>query len=447
MHIYASCGVWKFDPCKGWGFAFDKEKGGRVLAVELTSSFEDLRTTAFEDFGIDQNDVELEDRREPPSVSPGDDIGSSSQSSKDGEDECNLNALKENEDADLSGKEEDRGKSVRFSLKHVVKTGETFQNKSKLKAALEMSAMTNNFDYKLVNSDRKLWYIRCVDNKCRWSVRAEGLSGSTYFIIKKYVADHTCAASNMNNGGRTASAKTIGSLIMHRYDGVKEGYRYDIRKTNPAESINSALRSPREYPVIPLLDSIREMLTRWFFERRTRSRKHTMPLTIAIEKKIDRRINKGKKFLVQPVNEHCFLVRGDTIDCLVDLDRRTCSCGKYDLLKIPCRHAIKAGITVGRAPSSLTDFMYMTSNWRTAYEETINPIGVPEDSWVVPDTVRNASVLAPESRRGAGRRRKRRYETVEDKLRSSQGAQEKKRRRCSRCGEENHNRATCDRAI
>ena len=60
MHIYASCGVWKFDPCKGWGFAFDKEKGGRVLAVELTSSFEDLRTTAFEDFGIDQNDVELE---------------------------------------------------------------------------------------------------------------------------------------------------------------------------------------------------------------------------------------------------------------------------------------------------------------------------------------------------------------------------------------------------
>jgi len=226
-----------------------------------------------------------------------------------------------------------------------------------------------------------------------------------------------------------------------------QGYMHDIKTTNPAESINSALRSPREYPVIPLLDSIREMLTRWFFERRTQSRKHTKPLTIAIEKKIDRRINKGKMFLVQPVNEHRFLVRGDTIDCLVDLDRRTCSCGKYNLLKIPCRHTIKAGLTVGRAPSSLTDFMYTTSNWRTTYEETINPIGVPEDSWVVSYTVRNASVLAPESRRGAGRRRKRRYETVEDKLRSSQGAQEKKRRRCSGCGEENHNRATCDRAI
>ncbi|KAF2542326.1 hypothetical protein F2Q70_00037008 [Brassica cretica] len=91
--------------------------------------------------------------------------------------------------------------------------------------------------------------------------------------------------------------------------------------------------------------------------------------------------------------------------------------------------------------------MYTTSTWRTTYQETINPIGVPEDSWVVPDDVRNANVVPPESRRGAGRRRKRRYETVEDKLRSSQGAQEKKRRRCSRCGEENHNRDTCDKVI
>jgi len=35
------------------------------------------------------------------------------------------------------------------------------------------------------------------------------------------------------------------------------GYRYDINTNNPAESINSALRSPREYPIIPLLDNIK----------------------------------------------------------------------------------------------------------------------------------------------------------------------------------------------
>nr|VDD29584.1 unnamed protein product [Brassica oleracea] len=149
----------------------------------------------------------------------------------------------------------------------------------------------------------------------------------------------------MNNGGLGQLQKQLGGLIMHKGKGLagliakaSKSYRvidfqkrfqavYDIRTTNPAESINSALRTPREYPVIPLLDSIREMLTCWFFERRTRSMKYTKPLTIVIEKKIDMRINKDKTFLVQPDDEYHFLVRGDTIDCLVDLDRRTCSVG------------------------------------------------------------------------------------------------------------------------
>ena len=143
-----------------------------------------------------------------------------------------------------------------------MKRGETFQNKSKWKAALEMSAMKNNFDYKVVNSDRKLWYIRCVDNKCKWSVRAEGFSGSTYFIIKKYVVDHTCVASSMNNGGRTASAKTIGSLIMHRYDGVKEGPKANdimqiMRMEHGCEISKSLAWDAREY-VISLVRGIPE---------------------------------------------------------------------------------------------------------------------------------------------------------------------------------------------
>ncbi|XP_010513213.2 PREDICTED: uncharacterized protein LOC104789175 [Camelina sativa] len=74
------------------------------------------------------------------------------------------------------------------------------------------------------------------------------------------------------------------------------GYRYDINTNNPAESINSALRSPREYLIIHLLDSIREMLTRWFYERRALSEQQNGPLTIEVEKKISRRIEKGEKF-------------------------------------------------------------------------------------------------------------------------------------------------------
>ena len=120
------------------------------------------------------------------------------------------------------------------------------------------------------------------------------------------------------------------------------GSRYDIRTNNPAESINSALRSPRQFPVIPLLDSIREMMTRWFYERRMLSSKHIDPLTDKVEKKIDRRIVKARGFQVQKVDNFRSLVKGDIYDCHVDLETRTCTCGKFDLGKIPCRHAIPA---------------------------------------------------------------------------------------------------------
>ncbi|KAF2532211.1 hypothetical protein F2Q70_00030848 [Brassica cretica] len=191
------------------------------------------------------------------------------------------------------------------------------------------------------------------------------------------------------------------------------GYMYDIRTNNPAESINSVLRSPREFPVIPLLDSIREMLTRWFFKRK-KLIKHTHRLTIDVEEKIDRRIEKGKTFGVYPVTDSQLLFKGDTIDCFVDLEKQTCSCGKYDLLKIPCRHAIKA---------------------------------VPEDGWSVPQVVENSEVLPPETRRSLGRNRKHIYETVEDKIRSSQGSQGGQLRKCSTCGLGGHSRATCKMPI
>ncbi|XP_056851016.1 uncharacterized protein LOC130500259 [Raphanus sativus] len=475
------------------------------------------------------------------------------------------------------------------SLLQVVKTGQYFESKTLLKATFEICAMKHNFDYQVIKTDRKVWYVRCADDACSWSVRATCLKDSKFFVIKKYVGQHSCAPSSKTKACKTASAKTIGSIIMHKYEGVKEGpkcndiiqimrrdhaceiskslawdareyainavrgipersygkipkylhmlreanpgtrsayemdgkgrfqylfiafgqsirgfkrvmrqvividgtflknkykgvllvataldgnsnlypiafgvvdsendrswewfltqlklvidddrhlafisdrhgsivkglekvypearhgicihhllnnvvtyyhgkglvglvskasktyrvadfdktfanvcnispaigkylrdadvqkwarcqfpgYRYDLRTTNPAESINSALRSPREFPLIPLLDSIREMLTRWFYKRKKLIAKHNHPLTKKVELKIARRTRKGATFEVYPVSEGRLLVRGDMFDCLVDLDRRTCSCGKFDLLKIPCRHAYSTNL-------------------------------------------------------------------------------------------------------
>ncbi|XP_013700327.1 uncharacterized protein LOC106404128 [Brassica napus] len=500
--------------------------------MELTSSFEDLRRMAFEDFGIDQNLIGLElgylsmelissidcppviiesDRQikkfltyvrgkastrlcvytspisgnnnnigvdnekynspfreqgEHTSFPPRDDTVSSSESSKDVEDNCNSNSYEEDDVLAISAKEDDSGKSVMFSLMDAVKRGQTFQNKTMLKAALEMSAKKHNFDYKVVKSDKKLWYIRCIDNHCKWSVRAEGLSGSTYLIIKKYVVDHTCAASNINNGGRTASAKTVGGLIMHRYDGVKEGPKTNdvihiMRMEHGCEISKSLAWGAREFAI----GMVRGIPEKSFGKIQIRGFQTAMRQFLVVDGTFLKSKYKGVLLAATALdgNSNLYLVAFAVVDSENDrswdwfmrqlkvvvadenslafvLDKNASLCkrkgtgwliakaskayrvidfqkrfqavcnispaiGKYltdaDVTKWACyqfpgfRHAIKTGLTVGRAPSSLTDDMYTTSTWRTAYQETINPIGVPEDSWVVPDDVRNANVVPP----------------------------------------------------
>ncbi|XP_048605696.1 uncharacterized protein LOC125583151 [Brassica napus] len=527
----------------------------------------------------------------------------------------------------------DSEKESRVGNIDFVKKDQLFRSKRVLKATMEIWTMKNNYDFLVTKSTKKWWSIRCKDNTCNWTVHAECVDGSTYFMINKCVGIHSCAPSKKSNFGKMASARTIGKLIQHQFDDANDGpkandiiqfmrlehsceitywhaweareyaiaavrgipdesyakipkylhmikeanpgththyetkkdgrfmylfmsfgqlvrgfhshmcrvivvdgtflknkykgvllvatavdgnsnlypiafgvadseneeswewffrqlsvvihdsknlvfvsdrhasiakairdvyprskhgicihhlltnvvkffrtkgftalvektskayspalgrylqeadvrkwtrslfpgSRYDIRTNNPAESINSALRSPRQFPVIPLLDSIREMMTRWFYERRMLSSKHIDPLTVKVEKKIDRRIVKARGFQVQKVDNFRSLVKGDIYDCHVDLETRTCTCGKFDLGKIPCRHAIPAIYSRGMEVHRFTDGVYSTATWRAAYAESINPIPVPEAEWNVPDEVKLAKILPPESRKSAGR--------------------------------------------
>ena len=60
IHVYASCGVWELVVSSGWSFNVDKKKGGRLLALELKSSLEQLQKNVIEDFGFEETDADLE---------------------------------------------------------------------------------------------------------------------------------------------------------------------------------------------------------------------------------------------------------------------------------------------------------------------------------------------------------------------------------------------------
>ena len=104
-----------------------------------------------------------------------------------------------------------------------VKKDQLFRSKRVLKATMEIWAMKNNYDFLVTKSTKKWWSIRCKDNTCNWTVRAECVDGSTYFMINKCVGIHSCAPSKKSNFGKTASARTIGKLIQHRFDDANDG--------------------------------------------------------------------------------------------------------------------------------------------------------------------------------------------------------------------------------
>ncbi|XP_010467673.1 PREDICTED: uncharacterized protein LOC104747692 [Camelina sativa] len=634
MHIYVKSGEWRLFDNHEWRFIIDEDNRGRLLTLESSTTHEELKIMVLEAYGVEPSMVDME---------------------------LSTDDAKRRDVLGKKTSDKNAGYGVGTSLKGVsVRKGQYFKRKEVLQAAMELYAMRYNCDYRVTKSDTVFWCIRCIEDVCKWSLRAECLNGSTYFKINKFVGDHTCAPSKKKKFYRTPSAKTIGHLIIQNYEGVLEGpkpndiiniirteygcnltysqawesreyavnevrgipeksygkipkylymiqeanpgtytnyevdcdsrfkylfmsfgqsirgfykgmrkvivvdgtflknkykgvllvatavdgnsnlypiafgiadsendsswawhvsisksldkiyplsthgicinhlignvityhkgrgvadlvsraskayrvgefqklfgdicnispaigeyledvevkkwarchfpgYRYDQNTNNAAESINSALRSPREYPVIPLLDSIREMLTRWFFERRELSAKQKDPLTVKVEKKMSRRIVKGKYFKSYPIGRNIIQVKAHGVDFVVDLERRTCTYGKFQMGKLPCRHAIKGAVDIGNDLYPYADDMYSTTSWREYYEETVNPIGIPENEWGVPDHVEAAKVLPPESRRHPGRQRKRRHEMVEDKIRASQQSQSSKRHKCSHCGKE-----------
>ncbi|KAF3607881.1 hypothetical protein DY000_02045917 [Brassica cretica] len=157
----------------------------------------------------------------------------------------------------------------------------------------------------------------------------------------------------------------------------------------PAEVKLAKVLSPttRKSAGRPIKRSIRELLTRWFYERRLLSSKHLDPLTAKVERKIDRRIVKAKGF------QH--------IDSMLITF----------ILRL-------TGMEVHR----FTNALYSTAAWRTAYAKCINPVAVLESKWNVSTKVKLAKILPPKTRQSVGRPIQRRYESVEDNIKSSQGS-------------------------
>ncbi|KAG5605235.1 hypothetical protein H5410_026727 [Solanum commersonii] len=82
------------------------------------------------------------------------------------------------------------------------------------------------------------------------------------------------------------------------------GNRYDVMTTNIAKLLNSMLIDEREYPVASTFNSIAKRFGELFREM------------------------------------HAYILKSMGVTAYVDLLEKSCSCREYDLIKIPCAHAM-----------------------------------------------------------------------------------------------------------
>ena len=97
------------------------------------------------------------------------------------------------------------------------------------------------------------------------------------------------------------------------------GDRYNLKMSNIAESINSALKPARGFPISFLLEFIREKLGKWYWKRREDALSLTSKHSRGIERLLAIRSEIADTMFVQPIDGWKFFVTGGKRNCIVDL--------------------------------------------------------------------------------------------------------------------------------
>ncbi|CAL2246841.1 unnamed protein product [Prunus armeniaca] len=122
---------------------------------------------------------------------------------------------------------------------------------------------------------------------------------------------------------------------------------------------------------------------------------------------------------------------------LVNLQNCSCTCRKFDLEQLPCKHAIAVCRHLKLNPDSLASSYYTRATWAAAYAKSIYPVP-PQGTWVIPEHLNNIKILPPLSKVMSGRHKTRRI--------PSKG-EDRRENKCSRCGVKGHYRNTCKQSV
>ncbi|XP_022880717.1 uncharacterized protein LOC111397985 [Olea europaea var. sylvestris] len=99
-----------------------------------------------------------------------------------------------------------------------------FFTKKQLCSKLHVLALQEKFQFRVSRSSLKMLIVVCVDDNCKWMLRASTVKQSAIFMIRKFVAVHTCSLDFRRNAHRHATSVVIAEHILEKLDTPYRSY-------------------------------------------------------------------------------------------------------------------------------------------------------------------------------------------------------------------------------
>ncbi|KAG5624016.1 hypothetical protein H5410_009234 [Solanum commersonii] len=136
--------------------------------------------------------------------------------------------------------------------------------------------------------------------------------------------------------------------------------------------------------------------------------------------------------IVDPSTDYIYSVSDEGKTYIVCLEKKTCSCNRFQVDGISCAHAWRV-LKKKLLPNEYCSYFYKPETILKTYEVHVHPL--PDKSeWNIHEHIATEVVLPPKYKRPPGRPKKQREKSF------SELSKRKGRNSCSTCGQRGHNR-------
>ncbi|KAH7855207.1 hypothetical protein Vadar_022329 [Vaccinium darrowii] len=215
----------------------------------------------------------------------------------------------------------------------------------------------------------------------------------------------------------------------------------DTLLNNLCEGFNSTILEAREKPIISMVESIRMYLMLRFQKNRGLIEKVEGVICPVIQKKLKKEIVESGKWTPYWSGQLKYEVKfsiGNTTHC-VDLEKRECTCRRWDISGVPCGHAISAIHFNKQNVEDYTSDYYKVETYKRVYAPLIYPTN-GSDLW---KSTGLPPILPPPQRRPTGRPKKLRRREPDEPNKGVKLRRSGTTVVCKRCGRTGHNKRTC----